>query len=63
VLAKSLLMALMHNMIGILWLGIIAIVVGRSRRWVAHPSVKKWLDSVSGSVLIALGVRLALEKR
>jgi RhtB (resistance to homoserine/threonine) family protein len=63
VLARSLLMALVHNVIGIVWLGGIALAVGRSRRWVAHPSVKRWLDTVSGGVLVALGVRLALEKR
>lgn len=63
VLAWSLLMALIHNMMGILWLGLIAVLVSRSRQWVRRPTVKRWLDAVSGTVLVALGIRLALEER
>lgn len=63
VLAKSLLMALIHYLMGIVWLSGIILLVARSRQWINRGAIRRWLDGVSGAVLVALGIRLALEKR
>jgi len=63
VLARSLLMALIHNVMGIIWLSVVAALVSRSKRLVERPAVRRWLDATSGTILVALGIRLALERR
>lgn len=45
------------------WLAAYSLLVGTSTALVNHPSVRKALDRATGVVLIAFGVRLALERR
>ena len=59
VLAKSLLLAGIHALLGIVWLGALSTVLGRARAFVRRGSVQRWLEGVSGTVLVGLGVRLA----
>jgi threonine/homoserine/homoserine lactone efflux protein len=42
---------------------VLAAVVGRAGAWFRRPSVRRRLEAVTGSVLIALGVRLAIHTR
>lgn len=63
VLAKSLLLTAIHFVEGILWLGFVAWGVDRSRQFFLRPLLRRWMDALCGTVLIALGVRLALQQR
>ena len=63
VLAKSLLLTAIHFVEGILWLGFVAWAVDRSRRFFLRPMLRRWMDSLCGTILIALGIRLAFEHR
>lgn len=62
VLAKSLFLAAIHFAMGIVWLGAIATLVVRIRAWIERGRTRRWLEALSGAALIALGLRLALEK-
>ena len=63
VLAKSLLLTAIHFVEGILWLGFVAWGVDKSRRFFLRPLLRRWMDALCGTVLVALGLRLALEPR
>ena len=63
VLAKSLLLAGIHNLLSLIWLSGLVVVIGQGKRWIEKRSVQLWLSRVSGLILIGLGVRLALEER
>lgn len=63
VLAQSLLFAVAHALMGIAWLSAYAYVLARLSAVFARAGVRRWLDRVTGSILVALGVRLALERR
>lgn len=63
VLAKSLLLASIHNVFGLIWLGGITLLVTRGRGWVERPRVRAAVSRVSGAILVGLGIRLALERR
>ncbi|GAA2271597.1 LysE family translocator [Nonomuraea roseoviolacea subsp. roseoviolacea] len=41
----------------------LAAVVGRAGAWFRRPVVRRRLDAVSGTVLVALGLRVAIESR
>jgi len=63
VFAKSLLLAGIHATMGLIWLIALAAVLDRARSIVTRPHIRRRLEAVSGTVLIGLGVRLALSER
>ena len=63
VLAKSVLLACIHNALSLLWLGGLAMAISSGRRWIEQPPVQFWLSGISGVILIGLGVRLMLGNR
>jgi threonine/homoserine/homoserine lactone efflux protein len=63
VLLKSLALGGIHNLMGLVWLTIYAWFIHQFAGFLNRPTVKHALERVTGAVLIALGVRLAWEKR
>jgi threonine/homoserine/homoserine lactone efflux protein len=63
VLAKSLLLTVIHFVQGVLWLGFVAWGVDRSRRFFLRPALRRLMDALCGTILVALGLRLALGER
>lgn len=63
VLAKSLLLAGIHFMLGIVWLSLVTMFLGRVRPLLTHPRVQRAIEATTGAVLIAFGARLAMERR
>jgi len=63
VLERSLLLAALHIGIGVVWLSLLSLGVGRIRPLVESRRWRARLEGVSGAVLIALGVRLAAARR
>ena len=61
VFLKSLLLTVIHFVEGILWLGFVACLVDRSRQFFMKQNMRRWLDAICGTLLIGLGVRLAME--
>jgi len=51
-----------HFAQGILWLGIVAFAVDRSRRVFLKPVIRRWIDAVCGTLLVGLGLRLAIQR-
>jgi threonine/homoserine/homoserine lactone efflux protein len=63
VLVRSLAFAVAHGIMGMAWLSAYAYVLSRISVVLGRSGVRQWLERVTGGVLIALGVRLALEPR
>ena len=61
-LVGSLALALIHNIEGLLWLSLLAVLVTRARVWFTRPAVRRRFEQVTGAVLLALGIRLALDR-
>ena len=59
ILRTSLLLAMIHNVLGFAWLSIYARFVDRLRVALTRPVVKAWLERVTGGALVLLGARLA----
>jgi threonine/homoserine/homoserine lactone efflux protein len=56
------LLAGIHIVVGLVWLTTYASLVSRLQAAIARPRVKAAMERVSGVVLVALGVRVALER-
>ena len=63
VFARSLLLGGLHVGIGIVWLSLLSFSLGRIRPVVESRLWRARLEGASGAVLIALGIRLAAERR
>jgi len=63
VLVRSLAFAVAHGIMGLAWLTAYAYVLSRISVVLGSSGVRQWLERVTGGVLIALGLRLALERR
>jgi len=61
VLAKSLLLAAIHAVLGLAWLPLYAYAIDRLGAIIG--GARRWLERLSGGALIGLGVRLAFERR
>jgi len=62
-LPALLLLGALFNAIGLVWLTVYALAAARGRAALQRPRVRAALDTVSGVVLVGLGVRLAFERR
>jgi threonine/homoserine/homoserine lactone efflux protein len=63
VLARSLLLAGVHVVIGLVWLIIYAYSLGRLSAALRRPGVRRSLEGMTGTLLIAIGWRLAWDRR
>jgi hypothetical protein len=46
-----------------IWLTVYARLVHRAHRVLTREDVRRWLERATGTVLIALGIRVAIERR
>jgi threonine/homoserine/homoserine lactone efflux protein len=51
-----------HLAVGLIWLNAYAELVQRAKARLRSQRVKRWLEGVTGIVLVALGIRLATER-
>ncbi len=63
VLPQILFLAGVHIVVGLIWLTIYAHLIHRAHRTLTRADVKRWLEGATGVVLIALGLRVAVESR
>jgi threonine/homoserine/homoserine lactone efflux protein len=56
-------LAAIHVIVGLIWLSAYARLVHRVRGLLSAPRVKEWLERTTGAVLIAFGLRVAVERR
>lgn len=60
-LGMGLLLAAVHGVLGMVWLGGIIFGAQAARRWLVQERALKVIDRIAGTVLIGFGARLALE--
>jgi threonine/homoserine/homoserine lactone efflux protein len=63
VLLKSLLLAGIHFVIGILWLALLVMLIGKIGMWLTRAGVRQKLEMATGAILIGFGVGLVFERR
>jgi len=63
VLATTLLMATLLVIFDFAWYTSLAVMVSRARQTFVRSRVGRWVERTTGAILIALGVRVAIEQR
>ncbi len=63
VLPQTLTLSAIHVIVGLVWLSAYARLVHRAHGLLSAPRVKAWLERTTGVLLIALGLRVAVERR
>jgi threonine/homoserine/homoserine lactone efflux protein len=62
-LTQSLCLAGIHFVVGMLWLSALTLLLCRIKGWGLGGRAEKWLQGMTGCVMVALGLRLALENK
>ncbi|KQR17463.1 LysE family translocator [Cellulomonas sp. Leaf334] len=62
-LLMGVLLAAVHNVLGMAWFTVIILATGFAARWLARDAVAKVTDRITGTVLVAFGAKLALDAR
>jgi len=61
-LMQSLFLAGLHFIIAMVWQCLLALMIKQLKVWLQHPRVSQVFDGVTGTVLIALGMRVAMDR-
>lgn len=59
-LLAGVLLAGVHNLEGLAWFTLLIACAGLARSWLNRETVHRWIDRITGTILIGFGVRLAL---
>ena len=60
-LLQSLALAGLHFVIAMIWQCLLALMVRQAKCWLQRPPVSQVFDGVTGTVMVGLGVRVAIE--
>jgi RhtB (resistance to homoserine/threonine) family protein len=61
VFVKTMFLASIQFVIGISWLIMLSFFISQMKNYIEKPSIKKALDTLSGSILIAFGIKIGLQ--
>ncbi len=61
-LPQLLLLGSVFALIGWAWMNVYGLLIARIRGFITAPRVRQWMDRITGTVLIGLGVRLAFDR-
>jgi len=53
-------LTMVHVLESLLWFGVLLLAAHTLRRWLERSAVRRWIDGVTGAVLLAFSARLAL---
>ena len=56
-------LGLIFSLMTFLWLAAYAFVVAKAGEVLRRPTIRRWIEGVTGTLLVALGVRIAAEQR
>jgi len=55
-------LTLVHVVEGLLWFSLLILAAHSARRWLERPAVRRLIDGITGSVLLAFSAKLALTR-
>lgn len=56
-------LGLVFSLMTFLWLVVYAFVIAKAGEVLRRPAIRRWIEAVTGTLLVALGVRMAAEQR
>ena len=54
-------LASIQFVIGVIWLSLLSLLIIQTKTLLVKPSVKSFLEGMSGAILIALGLKISLQ--
>lgn len=61
-LLAGVLLGLVHNIEGMLWLSLLAYTAHRARAWLSRPKTQRIVDGIAGTAVIGFGLKLGLSR-
>jgi len=55
-------LGLVFSLMTFVWLATYAFVVAKAGEVLRRPTIRRWIEAVTGTLLVALGLRIAMER-
>lgn len=62
ILMQSLILTLLYSLVSATWYSFFVIFIGKLRYLLMRRETQKWLKAVTGTILIGLGIKIAIQK-
>ena len=62
IFTQSLILTLLYSLVSVTWYGLLVIFIGKLRHFFGCHQTKKWLKAITGTVLIGMGIKIAMQK-
>lgn len=63
ILVQSLILTVLYSVLSAIWYGIIVFFVGKLRQFLMNWEIQKWLKVTTGTLLVGMGARIALQRQ
>ncbi|MGF1760484.1 LysE family translocator [Photobacterium sagamiensis] len=61
-ISQAFILAGIHFLLAMVWQSSLSLLIERAKNWLAKPKTNQWLQSLTGFVMVALGLQLLLSK-
>ncbi|WP_434133711.1 LysE family translocator [Sporomusa sphaeroides] len=62
IVIQSLILTILYSLVSVTWYGLLVIFMGRLRHFLVRSETQKWLKAITGTILVGLGIRIALQR-
>ncbi len=62
IVIQSLILTILYSLVSVTWYGLLVIFVGKLRHFLVRSETQKWLKAITGTILVGLGIRIALQR-
>ena len=59
---QSLILTILYSLVSVTWYGLLVIFMGKLRQFLVRSETQKWLKAITGTILVGLGIRIALQR-
>ncbi|SCM83522.1 putative threonine efflux protein [uncultured Sporomusa sp.] len=62
IVIQSLILTILYSLVSVTWYGLLVIFMGKLRHFLVRSETQKWLKAITGTILVGLGIRIALQR-
>lgn len=62
VITQSVILTLLYSLVSATWYSSLVLFIGKLRHFLVQPEKQKWLKTITGTILIGLGIKIAIQR-
>lgn len=62
IVAESIILTMLYSLVSATWYSMLVLFIGKLRQFLIRRETQKWLKATTGTLLVGMGVRIAVQK-